>query len=118
MSQCKTFTISKTYVLSAINKKGERVYYDTDQHSGGWPYWSTWASTAKKFDSLEKIPTFKAGDYMRNEVVTIEVLEVKQQAKVIQTTELVSEARAKAEAEIAKIQKELAQKIAMLEGTK
>ena len=39
-------------------------------------------------------------------------------AKVVSTTEIVSEARAKAEAEIAKIQKELARKIAMLENVK
>ena len=55
---------------------------------------------------------------MRRDVTTIEVLEVKVQAKVVQTTEIVSEARAKAMAEIAKIEKELARKIAMLEGTK
>jgi hypothetical protein len=46
------------------------------------------------------------------------VLEVKHQAKIVQTTEIVSEAKAKAMAEIAKIEKELAHKIAMLEGTK
>lgn len=114
----KSFTIRKAYVLSAINKKGERVYYDTDSHSGGWPYWSTFGG--KEFLSLDKVPTIKrdSKDYMSNEVTTIEVLEVIHRAKVIQTTELVSEARAKAEAEIAKIQRELAQKIALLEGVK
>jgi hypothetical protein len=55
---------------------------------------------------------------MRNDVTAIEVLEVKMQAKVVESTELVSEAKAKAIAEIAKIEKELARKIAMLEGTK
>ena len=114
----KTFTISKSYQLSAIDKAGKRVYYDTDAHSGGYPYWSTWATSAKRFDSLEKIPTFSGTDYMRKEVTRIEVLEVKQQAKIVQTTEIVSEAKAKAMAEIAKIEKELARKIAMLEGTK
>jgi hypothetical protein len=114
----KTFTIRKAYVLSAINKKGERVYYDTDSHSGGYPYWSTFTSIRKEFASLDKVPVIKPTDYMYKDVNTIEVLEVTHRAKVIQTTELVSEARAKAEAEIAKIQKELAQKIAMLEGVK
>jgi hypothetical protein len=116
MSKAKTFTISKAYVLSAISKAGQRVYFDTDMHSGGYPYWSTYASSAKKFESLEKIPTIGSKDYMRNDVTVIEVLEVKMQAKVVESTELVSEARAKAEAEIAKIQKELARKISMLEG--
>jgi len=114
----KTFTISTAYILSAIDKAGQRVYYDTDAHSGGYPYWSTWAPSAKRFETLEKIPTFSGTDYMRRDVVSIEVLEVKMQAKVIQTTEIVSEAKAKAMAEIAKIEKELARKIAMLEGTK
>lgn len=112
----KTFTIQKTYILSAINKAGQRVYFDTDAHSGGYPYWSTWASSAKKFDTLEKIPTIGPKDYMRNDVTAIEVLEVKMQAKVVESTELVSEAKAKAMAEIAKIEKELARKISMLEG--
>jgi hypothetical protein len=37
---------------------------------------------------------------------------------VILTTEIMSEARAKAKAEITQIRKELARKLAMLEGTK
>ena len=118
MSKANTFTIKKAYALSAIDKTGKRVYYDTDSHSGGWPYWSTFTSLRKEFASLDKVPVIKPTDYMYKEVNTIEVLEVSYKAKVIQTTELVSEARAKAEAEIAKIQKELAQKIAMLEGVK
>jgi hypothetical protein len=118
MSKATTFTISKAYVLSAINKAGQRVYFDVDQHSGGYPYWSTYAGSARRFESLEKIPTIGPKDYMRNDVTAIEVLEVKMQAKVVESTELVSEAKAKAMAEIAKIEKELARKIAMLEGTK
>ena len=118
MSTTKTFTIKKSYVLSAISKNGQRVYYDTDSHSGGYPYWSTSTYSLKEFGSLDKIPVISSKDYMRNDVTAIEVLEVKVQAKVVQTTELVSEARAKAEAEIAKIQKELARKIAMLEDVK
>lgn len=112
------FTIKKAYALSAINKAGQRVYYDTDAHSGGYPYWSPYFNQFKTWETLDKIPTFSGTDYMRREVVSIEVIEVKVQAKVVQTTEIVSEARAKAEAEIAKIQKDLAHKIAMLEGVK
>ena len=114
----KTFTISKAYVLSAINKLGQRVYYDTDNHSGGYPYWSAYSLSCKRFDSLDKIPTLRGTDYMLTDVVTLEVLEVKQQARVIESTELVSEARAKAMLEIAEIEKVLARKVAMLEGTK
>lgn len=119
MSQSTTsFTIKKAYALSAINKAGQRVYYDTDAHSGGYPYWSPYLNHFKTWETLDKIPTFGSTDYMRRDVVTIEVLEVKVQAKVVQTTEIVSEAKAKALAEIAKIEKELAHKIAMVEGMK
>jgi hypothetical protein len=118
MSKATTFTIRKAYVLSAINKAGQRVYYDTDSHSGGYPYWSTSDYDLKQFDSLDKIPTFSGTDYMRRDVVSIEVLEIKVQAKVVQTTEIISEARAKAEAEITEIRKELARKLARLENVK
>jgi hypothetical protein len=118
MSKATTFTIKKAYALSAIDKAGKRVYYDTDAHSGGYPYWSPWLNQHKTWDTLDKIPTFSSTDYMRRDVTSIEVLEVKVQAKVVQTTEIVSEAKAKAMAEIDKIQKELTRKIAQLEGMK
>ena len=113
-----TFTIKKAFALSAIDKAGKRVYYDTDAHSGGYPYWSPYFNQFKTWDTLDKVPVMGGEDYMRREVTSIEVVEVKVQAKVVQTTEIVSEARAKAEAEIAKIQKELARKIAQLENVK
>jgi hypothetical protein len=118
MSKATTFIIKKAYALSAIDKAGKRVYYDTDSHSGGYPYWSPYLNQHKVWDALDRIPTFSSTDYMRRDVTSIEVLEIKVQAKVVQTTEIVSEARAKAMAEIGQIEKELARKIAMLEGTK
>jgi hypothetical protein len=118
MSKATTFTIKKAYALSAIDKAGKRVYYDTDSHSGGYPYWSPWLDQHKTWDELDKIPTFSSTDYMRRDVVSIEVLEVKIQAKVVSTTEIVSEARARAEAEITEIRKELARKLARLENVK
>ena len=118
MSKANTFTIKKAYALSAIDKTGKRVYYDTDSHSGGYPYWSPYLNQFKVWDELDKIPTFSSTDYMRRDVTSIEVIEVKVQAKVVSTTEIVSEAKAKAMAEIDKIQKELARKVAQLEGMK
>ena len=118
MSKATTFTIKRAYALSAIDKAGKRVYYDTDSHSGGYPYWSPWLDQHKTWDELDKIPTFSSTDYMRQDVVSIEVLEVEIQARVVQTTEIVSEVRAKAMAEIAKLELELRRKVAMLEGTK
>ena len=93
MSEETAFTIRKAYVLSAINKEGQRVYYDTDSHSGGYPYWSTSDYDIEQFDSLDEIPTFSGTDYMRRNVVSIEVLEIKLQAKVVQTTKIMSEAQ-------------------------
>jgi hypothetical protein len=118
MSKATTFTIKKAYALSAIDKAGKRVYYDTDSHSGGYPYWSPYFGSHKTWESLDKIPTFSGTDYMRKDVNSIEVLEVKIQAKVVSTTEIVSEVRAKAMAEIEKLEQELRRKVAMLEGTK
>jgi hypothetical protein len=118
MSKDSTFTIKKAYALSAIDKAGKRVYYDTDSHSGGYPYWSPWLDQHRTWDELDKIPTFSSTDYMRQDVVSIEVLEVEIQARVVQTTEIVSEVRAKAMAEIAKLEQELRRKVALLEGTK
>lgn len=118
MSNATTFTIKKAYALSAIDKSGKRVYYDTDSHSGGYPYWSPWLNQHRTWDALDKIPVLGGEDYMRRDVVSIEVLEVEIQARVVSTTEIVSEARAKAEAEITLIRKELARKLAQLEGVK
>jgi hypothetical protein len=118
MSKATTFTIKKAYALSAIDKAGKRVYYDTDSHSGGYPYWSPWLNQHKTWDELDKIPAFSSTDYMRQDVVSIEVLEVEIQARVVQTTEIVSEVRAKAMAEIAKLELELRRKVALLEGVK
>lgn len=112
----KTFTIKTTHLVSAIDKAGKRVYFAVDHHSGGYPYWSEYISNATEFDVLEKVPTFSPKDYMRNEITTLEVLRVKTQASIVDSTELVSEAKAKAMAEIDKIQRELALKIAALEG--
>jgi hypothetical protein len=118
MSKATTFTIKKAYALSAIDKAGKRVYYDTDSHSGGYPYWSPYFGSHKTWESLDKIPTFSSTDYMRRDVTSIEVLEVKVQAKVVSTTEIVSEAKAKAMAEIERIQQDLKKKVAALEGMK
>jgi hypothetical protein len=118
MSTANTFTIKSAYALSAIDKAGKRVYYDTDSHSGGYPYWSPWLNQHKTWDALDKIPTFSSTDYMRQDVVSIEVLEIEIQARVVSTTEIVSEVRAKAMAEIEKLELELRRKVALLEGTK
>jgi hypothetical protein len=107
-----TFELKKIYVLSAINVNGKREYYAIDSHSGAWPYWSTHVRSGIEFDSLDKIPTI--GGNMITYVTRIEVLEVTTSARVVETTELVSFAKAQAMAEIARIQADLDRKIALL----
>lgn len=113
----KTFTIKKSYQLSAVKADGTRVWWDTDSHSGGYPYWSTWHNN-RTFDSLDKIPVLGGEDYMRKDVILIEVLEVEITGRVVDSTEIVSVAKAKAMAEIEAIQKTLLQKLALLEDMK
>lgn len=114
----KSFIIKTTHLLSAINKWGIRVYYAIDHHSGGYPFWSDWVSSAQEFDVLEKIPVIGPNDYMRNNITTIEVLHVDLQVTVLDSVELVSVAKAKAMAEIEEIQRELAKKIESLKDMK
>ncbi len=114
----KTLTLTKYYILSAIDTTGERVYFDIDYNSGGYHYWSKSETGCKKFYSLDKIPTLKGDDYTNSNIVRIEVLEVLLQAKIVESTEMISDARAIAMAEIDKIKQELARKIALLESTK
>ena len=113
----KTFTIKKSYQLSAVKADGTRVWWDTDSHSGGYPYWSTWHNN-RTFDSLDKIPVLGGEDYMRKDVILIEVLEVEITGRVVDSTEIVSVAKAKAMAEIEAIQKELEKKLATLKDMK
>ncbi len=120
MSQNK-FTIRKVYICSAINKAGERVYYATDPTSGGYPFWIAHSQIAEEWLSLDKVPVIGPEDYMdymRNTVTKIEILEVEHRAKVVRSTDMISDARAMAEAEIAKIQEELNRKIAALKELK
>lgn len=116
MSKETTFTIKKAYALSAIDKTGKRVYYDVDSYSGGYPYWSSSFNQWKTWDSLDKVPTLDSESYMRNDVTKIEIIDVEIRARVVQTTELISEAKAKYMAEIAKIEEELARKISALKS--
>jgi hypothetical protein len=106
-----SFLIRKAYTLSAIDKTGNRVYYDTDHSSGGYPYWSTRINFHYTFESLDKIPDISRTGYMYNEVTQVEVLEIVVQATVVSTNEIVSFAKAKAMAEIDEIQKQLAKKL-------
>ena len=114
----KTFVISKKYRLSGIYKEdGARVYYDTDSHSGGYPYWSSFGQY-KEFNSLDKVPTLKADDPMLQQVTSVEVLEVTTSARVISKEEMISDAKAKVISKIQQLQSDLDKEIAALENIK
>lgn len=116
MSKENTFVIKTAYALSAIDHDGNRVYYYIDNYSGGYPYWSSYPENFKNWESLDEVPIIGHKDNMRQQVTKIEVIRVEVQAKVVSTTEIVSEAKAKAMAEIAKIQKDLEERIAKVEN--
>ena len=113
-------TVLSIYYIIAGYEKGstERKYWEIDSHSGGWPFWSTFGG--KQFSSLEEAAKVKAreagdGSIMRERMSSIEILKVSEIAEVISTEQIVSEARQKAEEEIAKIRRELEEKVAALE---
>ena len=109
---------SVKYVLSAIESNGKRGFYAIDSHSGGYPYWSNNLRSAELVDSLDKLDTMDNVSYLRNNVVSIEVLKIETTATVVSTEEIVSAARAKALAEIAEIEDLLRTKTAALRSLK
>ena len=114
----KSFTIKTVYVLPGIRKTVERVYFAIDSRSGGYPYWSEYISSAETYDTMEEVPIIGHGDHPSGGLVSLEVLSVSTVARVVEATELISEAKARAMAEIEKIQAELASRIAALGGMK
>lgn len=107
------FTIKKAFQLTAIDLSGDRVYYDIDAHSGGYPFWGV-QHNDRTYETLDKVPVIGPNDYMRKKVTRIEILEIEIQARVISVVDLIEDARARAMAEIDKIQKELETKVAAL----
>lgn len=102
--------LSTKYILSAIKADRSRVFYAIDSHSGGYGYWASYPGAAKEFDSAIKIDQLSTDDYLRKEVIKIEVLRVETMADIVSTEEIVSEAKAQAMAEIAVIEKQLQEK--------
>jgi len=107
-------TLSTKFIISGIKADKTRVYYSIDSHSGGYPYWSTYHGSAKEFDTVINVSQVGKEDYMRKEVIKIEVLKVESIASIVSTEEIVSAAKAAAMAEIDEIQKKLNEKTAEL----
>ncbi len=105
---------SVKYVLSSIDAKGNRGFYALDAHSGGYPYWSSSLRSAELVDSLDKLDPMTNDTYMRNNIISLEVLKIETIATVVSSEEMVSAARAKAMAEIAEIEALLRKKTAAL----
>ena len=114
-----TTVLSTHYIIAGYERGStDRKYWNIDSHSGGWPYWSTFRG--KHFSTLEdaaKVIANEAGPgmHMRERMSSVEILKVSEVAEVVPAEQIVSEARQKAEAEIASIRRDLEQKIAALE---
>ena len=102
--------LKTSFLISGIKPDNSRVYYAIDSHSGGYPYWASYTAAAKEFESATAVERLGKDDFMRKEVIKIEVLRVELEATVVGTEEMVSEAKAKAMAEIAAIEKQLQEK--------
>lgn len=53
--------------------KGEQVYLDTDASSGGYPYWTNWPDSARKFSSPEDALHALDIDYMYSQASNIQI---------------------------------------------
>lgn len=107
-------TLGTKFIISGIKADNSRVYYAIDSHSGGYPYWSNWEGSAKEFEEVVNVYQIGKDDYMRKDVIKIEVLKVESIASIVSTEEIVSAAKAKAMAEIDEIQRTLNEKTAEL----
>lgn len=101
-------------VISAIKADKKRVFLGIDSNSGGYGYWTDYVGMARKYSKLDELYKISKDDYLRKEVVEIQVLRVNEIAEIVTTEEIVSEAKAKAMAEVAEIQKKLDKKLAEL----
>ena len=113
-----SFILSTHYVISATNTKGDRLYYALDSNSGGYPYWAARVEVAKTFKDLNAIPLDSVDKNMVKDMAVVEVLQIEMVAKVMNSQELVSAAKLKAMAEIAKIEQDLTDRVSKLKNMK
>lgn len=68
--------MSKRYVVTGISKaahdKGEVVYMDIDDRSGGYPYWTSAPQRAQSYDTVERALS-GLSDYMFREARDVKV---------------------------------------------
>ena len=107
--------ILETYfVISGVKQNGERVFYATDIHSGGWPYWTDLIKNAQTFVSLKNLPIVSTSSYLQQGIDKIEILKLESVATVYDQHSITEELTAEANQEIAKIQKKLEERLSEL----
>ena len=115
----KQINLGVSYVVSAIDTKtNKRVFQGTDSYSGGYPYWATYIEAADKLKTAgeaQKRYSNQSG-FLASGVQDVEILKVSVIAEVMTRETIISEERAKAQAEINKIQADLAEHIRKLEA--
>jgi hypothetical protein len=105
-------TLDSYYVITAINTKSkEREYYATDSHSGGYPYWTSFLSSAERKKSVPVIK-WSYNDCMFSEHPDIEILRIDVIVAESWTVEdaaraVFTEKKSKLEAEIKALQAEM-----------
>ncbi len=96
----KAIELPIKYVITAI--EGDKpVFYGIDQHSGGYPYWSSFLSGAKHFkdvvEAVDSLPSRGRGiDYMTNKVSNIRVGKVLIEVVDIDDTKITEERKQRA----------------------
>ena len=102
-----TFNLDEYYVVTGITtekahgKAGERVYTGTDSHSGGYPYWTKWPSSADRYKDIEQaIARYREctnEGYMSNQATNIRIGVVRTTVDLASvTTEHIDEKRKEA----------------------
>lgn len=103
--------LAKDYVISGLQKNtGKRLYAAIDVQSGGYLYWTANLAQAARYTN----PVAPVNNYLKNEVIEIELLEVTSTAEIVRGDDLIAMARKKAADKIAAIQKELQKELDLL----
>jgi hypothetical protein len=65
----------KEYVITAIDANGDTVFYASDSHSGGYPFWSSYNYKTFHIEP-DVVKLFGTDSYMYNNIVKISVCEI------------------------------------------
>jgi hypothetical protein len=88
----KEFKFDPYWIIARVNAKGEQEYFGIDQHSGGYPYWSSFPTSAKKFDTVPDVAKH-VDSYMHQEGASVFVLACHIEVKATAFNDAVEQAR-------------------------